>query len=76
MRAGHQFFNSQKGFGFVNDSHPEDLGGQEVFVHFTAINSKGGFRSLAEVCFLTPSHSRHEFKRVDLRGRAGRGSGV
>lgn len=43
-----KFFNSQKGFGFINDDHPEDLGNQEVFVHYTSIESKGNFRSLAE----------------------------
>jgi len=43
-----KFFNSQKGFGFINDDHPEELGNQEVFVHYTSIESKGNFRSLAE----------------------------
>lgn len=43
-----KFFNSQKGFGFVLDNKAEELGGQEVFVHFTSIQSKTGFRSLAE----------------------------
>jgi len=43
-----KFFNSQKGFGFVLDNNSEELGGQEVFVHFTAIQSRTGFRSLAE----------------------------
>nr|QBQ01552.1 cold-shock domain-containing protein [Glaciozyma antarctica] len=43
-----KFFNSAKGYGFVVHSNPEELGGQEVFVHFSAIVGKGGFRSLAE----------------------------
>ncbi|CAH7665828.1 cold-shock' DNA-binding domain-containing protein [Phakopsora pachyrhizi] len=43
-----KFFNSQKGFGFINDDRPQELGNQEVFVHYTSIGSKGGFRSLAE----------------------------
>lgn len=43
-----KFFNSLKGFGFVVDQYPEELGGQEVFCHFSAISGKGGFRSLAE----------------------------
>lgn len=43
-----KFFNSLKGFGFVVDNDPGALGGQEVFVHFSAIGGKGGFRSLAE----------------------------
>ncbi|GAA5860520.1 hypothetical protein JCM3774_006195 [Rhodotorula dairenensis] len=48
-----KFFNAQKGFGFVLDDAPEELGDVEVFVHYTAISSvKGGpngFRSLLEV---------------------------
>jgi cold shock CspA family protein len=43
-----KFFNSLKGFGFVVDNHPEEIEGQEVFCHFSAISGKGGFRSLAE----------------------------
>ncbi|GAA6059861.1 hypothetical protein JCM10212_007066 [Sporobolomyces blumeae] len=47
-----KFFNAQKGFGFVFDHHPEELGGAEIFVHYTAISSKDGgsrgFRSLLE----------------------------
>ncbi|POY70233.1 hypothetical protein BMF94_6817 [Rhodotorula taiwanensis] len=47
-----KFFNAQKGFGFVLDDYADELGGVEVFVHYTAITSvKGGpngFKSLAE----------------------------
>ena len=38
-----KWFNSEKGYGFIEDSDGADL-----FVHYTSIRDNGGYRSLEE----------------------------
>ena len=39
-----KWFNDSKGFGFI----APEAGGEDLFAHFSAIQSNGGFRTLKE----------------------------
>ena len=43
MSGSVKFFNSGKGFGFIEGSD-----GQDYFVHFSAITASDGYKSLAD----------------------------
>jgi len=63
-----KFFNPEKGFGFIQS---ED---QDYFVHYTGIESAGGFRSLAdgeEVDFDVEVDDRGKTRAVRVTGPGG-----
>jgi len=67
-----KFFNAQKGFGFIT---PAD-GGEDVFVHFTAINANG-FRTLdeGETVFYDTTFDQAK-QKVNACNVTGQGDGV
>jgi CspA family cold shock protein len=54
-----KWFNDAKGYGFIQ----QENGGEDVFVHFSALPQTGGYRSLAE-------GQRVQFDIVQERGKA------
>ena len=63
-----KWFNAEKGFGFISN----DEGGEDVFVHFSAINSDG-FKTLAEgqkVSFDVEQDPRNSDKLRGVNGTA------
>ena len=64
-----KWFNAEKGFGFISN----DDGGEDVFVHFSAIQTDG-YRQLAEgqkVTFDTEPDPRGNRGRFHLMGASG-----
>ena len=63
-----KWFNTEKGFGFISN----DAGGEDVFVHFSAIVSDNGYRTLQEGQAVTfdvevdPKNSS-KFRAVNVR---------
>lgn len=60
-----KWFNQEKGFGFITN----DNGGEDVFVHFSAINGNG-FKSLTEgqrVTFdTTLDPKKHKLRAINV----------
>ncbi|KAL8277853.1 hypothetical protein RQP46_009672 [Phenoliferia psychrophenolica] len=69
-----KFFNAQKGFGFILDSRSDELSGDEVFVHYSAIQAVSGgpraFRSLCEVEYVI-SHGNKGWQAQSVTGPNG-----
>jgi CspA family cold shock protein len=53
-----KWFNDAKGYGFITN----EAGGEDVFVHFSALPESGGYRSLND-------GQRVQFDVVQERGR-------
>ncbi|KAK9895873.1 CSD-domain-containing protein [Cystobasidium minutum MCA 4210] len=43
-----KFFNSTKGFGFIWDNMPNEIGDVDIFIHWTTIQGDAQFKTLAE----------------------------
>jgi cold shock protein len=53
-----KWFNDAKGYGFISN----EAGGEDVFVHYSALPESGGYRSLSE-------GQRVQFDIVQERGK-------
>ncbi|KAI5479402.1 Cold-shock protein, DNA-binding domain containing protein [Pseudohyphozyma bogoriensis] len=69
-----KFFDTQKGFGFILDDNMADIGGRDIFVHYTALLMKSGFRCLSNkepVEYDIVKATGGGYQALNVSGRAG-----